>query len=433
MLAASLAQASGFQLLEQNASGLGRAFAGSAAVADDASTVFFNPAGMTELRDREITLGANLISLSAKFSDGGSGTGLPTIPGMPTYSGNGGDAGISALVPNAYLSWKLTDKLWGGLGLGAPFGLKTAYDGPWVGAAQAIHFEVKTLNINPSLAFKPNEQWSFGFGLNIQKLEADYLRNVSVLSPPAPGVPLPLSSSTVQFKADDWGWGWNVGLLFKPSADTRLGLAYRSQVRHTVKGDLRTAGAGGALLAAVADSKAEADIKLPDSVILSISQRLGPQWTLLGDLSWTGWSSIKKVDIVRSNSVAVPGADPSRQTGGVAQTLDTEFRDTWRVALGADYRVDEQWTLKSGLAYDQSPVKGPQTRLVSLPDGNRTWLSAGARWRPDADSKVDFGLARLFVQDVDIDNNQVAAGRGLVRGRYESRAWLLGLEYSRAF
>ncbi|WP_298235429.1 OmpP1/FadL family transporter [uncultured Azohydromonas sp.] len=441
LLGCSLAQAAGFQLLEQNASGLGNAYAGSAAIADNASTVFFNPAGMTELRERELSLGGTLVDLSAKFRDNGSSA------GALTGAGNGGDAGARALVPNAYLSWKLGERLWGGLGISAPFGLRTEYDSPWVGGAHAIHFDVKTININPSLAFKVNETLSLGAGLNYQKLRADYLRLISIgpLTLPPPVVPVtttvPLQQSTVLFKGDDWSWGWNVGALYKPTPDTRLGIAYRSAIKHTVSGSLTTGAPTGAegIVAAIGNSGAYTRIKLPETLIISAAQRVNPQWEVLGDVSWTGWNSIQDVNLVRSNAVAAP-VTPSGQAGGTAQTLEAKFRNSWRVALGANFRWNDAWTFRGGLAYDRTPVRGPATTLVSLPDANRTWLTLGAQWRPTNDDRVDFGLARILIRDADIDNDQgtsalspIQPPRGRVTGSYESDLWLLGVQYSRAF
>lgn len=423
LLGCSLAQAAGFQLLEQNASGIGNAYAGSAAIADNASTIFFNPAGMTELRDREVSLGGSLVDLSAEFTNRGSST--QTLSG----AGNGGDAGSRALLPNTYLSWKLGERLWGGLGISVPFGLRTEYE-PWVGSAHAIHFDVRTININPSLAFKVNETLSLGAGLNYQKLRADYLRTISTV----PVAGRPLNASTVLFKADDWSWGWNVGALYKPTPDTRLGISYRSAIKHTVSGELTTTAPTGAeaAVAALANSGAYTRIKLPETLIISAAQRVNPQWEALADLSWTRWSSIQDVNLVRSNAVALP-LNSSGLAGGTAQTLEARFRNTWRLALGANFRWNDAWTFKGGLAYDRTPVRGPATTLVSLPDANRTWLTLGAQWRPTNDDRVDFGLARIFIKDADIDSDQTAAGRGRVTGTYESKLWLLGVQYSRAF
>jgi long-chain fatty acid transport protein len=420
LLGCSLAQAAGFQLLEQNASGIANAYAGSAAVADNASTIFFNPAGMTQLRDREVSLGGSIVDISAKFHDAGSSTGLLT--------GDGGNAGTTNLVPNAYLSWRLGERLWGGVGLSAPFGLKTKYDSPWLGAAHAQSFEVKTININPSLAFKVDDTLSLGGGISYQKLDADYLRTIAIASQNS----VPFNLSTVRFKADDWAWGWNVGALFKPSADTRIGVSYRSAVKHTVDGNLTTTApaAAAATVAAVANSGANARIKLPDTFILSGVQRVNPQWEVLGDLSWTHWSTIQDVNIVRTSSTAVL-TGPTSAAGATAQTLQARFRNSWRAALGANYNYSADWTFKGGLAFDRTPVRAPETTLVSLPDGNRTWLSAGAQWRPSADSRVDFGLAYILVKDPHINNNGGTAG--LVSGSYDNRIWLMGVQYSQAF
>jgi long-chain fatty acid transport protein len=145
---------------------------------------------------------------------------------------------------------------------------------------------------------------------------------------------------------------------------------------------------------------------------------------LLGDLSWTGWSSIPKIDIVRTSGAAA---------GTVAQTLDTEFRDTWRVAVGANYKYNDAWKFKYGVAYDQTPVKGATTRLASLPDNNRIWLSTGAQWKLSQASTLDFGLAYLYLKDAQIQNNQAAAGRGALNGTYKDSGWVMGLQYSQSF
>ena len=426
LLGCSLAQAAGFQLLEQNASGIANAYAGSAAVADNASTIFFNPAGMTELREREISLGGSLVDISAEFSNRGSSTGLLSL------TGNGGDAGTRNLVPNAYLSWKLTDRLWGGIGISAPFGLKTEYDNPWVGGAHALHFDVKTININPSLAFKLNDTLSLGAGISYQKLDADYLRVIGIGPLPTPLGTAPLHLSTVRFEADDWSWGWNLGALFKPTSDTRIGVSYRSAIKHTVDGSLATTAPGAAapLVRAIAESGAQARIKLPDTFILSVAQRVNPQWEVLGDLSWTGWDSIQDVAIRRTGPTQ---ANPNAASGPPAQTLEARFRNSWRVAVGANYALNSAWTLKGGLAFDRTPVSSPEYTLVSLPDANRTWLSVGAQWRPNSNGRVDFGLTRILVKDTDINNDQTAQGRGRVTGTYDTRIWLLGVQYSHAF
>lgn len=391
------ASASGFQLLEQNASGLGNAYAGSAAVAEDASTIYFNPAGMTKLQDREVSVGLNAIRPSYKFTNNGT-TNPAAFGGGAATGGNGGDAGDWGYVPNGYMSWALSKDLYVGVGIGAPFGLKTEYDRNWVGRYQSIKFDIKTLNINPSVAYRLNDKVSVGFGLNWQKFDAEYVRQG------APG-------ALVTLNAKDSAWGWNAGALFQLSPATRLGVSYRSDIKYKLEGDIATAIPGGA-------GNVTADLKTPDTFILSLTHALNDRWDLLGDLSWTGWGKIPKLDIVRTS-------------GAVAQTLDTDFRNTWRAALGATYKYSDAWKLKFGVAYDQSPVKDAE-RLTSLPDNNRIWLSVGAQFAPSKTSRLDVGYAHLFVKDSQINNNQNPV-QGVVKGNYEADANILGVQYSMSF
>jgi len=409
-LLAGNASAAGFQLLEQNASGLGNAYAGSAAVAENASTIFYNPAGMTQLKDREFSTGLTAVGTSFKFNDTGSSV------GFLTGTSTGGDGGGWGFIPNAYMSWALNKDLYLGLGVGAPFGLKTEYENPWVGAAQSTMFDVRTYNINPSVAFRVNDKVSVGAGLNWQRLTADYLRQVAVVSAVTSVSPLALDLS-----GDSWGW--NVGALFTVSPATKLGVSYRSKVKYDLTGDIIITGPSAALNAA-RSSDAKASLELPDTLILSGTHQLSDKLQLLADISWTGWSSIPKLDVVRTSGAL---------TGDIAQTLDTDFRDSTRVAVGVNYQYRGDLKLKFGLAYDQTPVKGASTRLVSLPDNDRTWLSAGAQWAIGKDAVLDVGATYLLLKNSQIDNNQLVDGRGRVTGEFDANAWIFGLQYSRAF
>jgi long-chain fatty acid transport protein len=410
------AAAAGFALLEQNASGIGNAYAGSAAVADNASTIFYNPAGMTQLQAREFSVGLSMVKTSNEFSNNGSQV------GQLATTGTGGDAGGWGFIPNGYLSWALNPDLYIGVGFGAPFGLKTEYDAPWIGAAQAVSFDVKTYNINPSIAYRINPMVSVGAGFSWQRLEAEYIRRVAVGVPGVPATSV-LPATPVTLDADGDAWGWNLGALFTLSPSTKVGLSYRSTISHEIDGSLSV---DAPLSAASSDAKAE--IKLPDMFILSATQQIDQRWELLGDISWTGWGSLNKVDIVRTSGLA---------SGTIAQTLDTDFQDTWRIALGANYKLDDKWKLRFGLAWDETPVKGASTRLVSLPDEDRYWFSFGAQFVPAKNNRLDFGMAYLYVQDADIDNNQLNANpqlnRGRVTGTYENSVWIFGAQYSMSF
>lgn len=416
-LASGTASAAGFQLLEQNASGIGNAYAGSAAVAENASTIYFNPAGMTQLQAREVSAGLSLVRPSFKFTDQGSSAGA--------LSGGAQDAGDWAALPNAYLSWALDKDLYVGVGMGAPFGLITEYNRDWIGSAHSIKFDIKTININPSIAWRVNEKVSLGIGLNWQKMDVEYVRRAGIIT-----APLPLASTFATLKADDTAWGWNVGLLFNVSEATKLGVSYRSKVKHELKGTLDFAGAaeGRHPLGATTDSSASADVELPDTFFASFTHRLNARWELLGDVSWTGWSSIDKVDIMRASG---PLVGTPLET---AQVLDTDFQDTWRVALGTNYQLSDAWKLKFGVAFDETPVKNAEKRLTSLPDNDRIWFSFGGQWKPSKASALDMGVAYLFVDDTKINNGAANdATKGLVKGEYDSSVWILGAQYSMSF
>ncbi|MDH3210820.1 MAG: outer membrane protein transport protein, partial [Burkholderiaceae bacterium] len=192
----------------------------------------------------------------------------------------------------------------------------------------------------------------------------------------------------------------------------RLGVSHRSTIKYALDG-----GISGSL-----SIPASADLEVPDTFILSATHAVDDRWELLGDLSWTGWSSIDTVNITRKSD------------GAVIQPIDAKFDDTWRVAVGANYKYSDAWRLKGGLAYDQTPAPDAQHRLAALPDGDRIWLTLGAQWRPTKTSSMDVGAAYLYLKDTEINNNQVSAGRGLVKGRYDSSdVRILGVQYSMSF
>ena len=412
-----LASASGFQLLgEQSASTLGNAGAGSAAAAENASVQYYNPAAMTQLAGRNASFGLTLVNTSFTLNNQGS------VTGAFTNAGNGGDAGNLSVVPNAYLSWQLASDWWVGLGIGAPFGLKTEYSAPWVGSAHSNSFDIKTFNINPSIAWRANDWISLGAGVSWQRMEATYKKATAAGTTTIPGVgPVPLQLFNSTLDASDNSWNWNVGVLLTPAEKTKIGLSYRSTTEYTLSGSLDTGGPSMPVALGLSSS-ADAKIKLPDTFILSLAQGIGDNWELLGDISWTGWSSIPYVDIVRTSG---------RQAGTTALRLDPQFKDAWRFALGANYKFNEQFKLRTGIAYDNTPVPNAEHRLASLPDNNRTWLSVGMQYKPTKESALDVGFAYLFVQDAPI-NNLTATG-GLLRGNYDDSAWLLGAQYSTFF
>src|SRR5882762_84267 len=354
---ASQAHASAFALIEQSASGLGNSYAGAAASAEDASTIFYNPAGMSLLPGgMQVSAGLNLINLSAKFSDSGS----TNAPGRP-LGGNGGDAGGLAAVPNVYFAMDVAPNWKVGVGVSVPFGLKTEYDADWVGRFQAIKSDISTLNINPSVSYKLNEIVSLGFGLNYQRIDAEFTNAINIGA----------SEETAVIKAkDNSGWGFNLGAMFQVAPDTRLGVSYRSAIKYHLTGTATISSPG----VPFASANVNSDIKLPDSESIAVQHRLNPAWTLLADVSRTGWSKIKELKI-------------DLDAGGTLSNTPENFKNTWRVGVGAVHRYNDAWTMKMGFAYDQTPVNDTD-RTARLPDNNRLWLSFGGQYKVSKDSTL---------------------------------------------
>ena len=267
--AAGIAHGSGFQLMEQNASGLGNAYAGQAAAAENASTIFWNPAGMTRLPGRQASGALNIIKPKTEFANTGSAAPTPLNP----LGGNGGDAGDWAFVPNAYFSWQLAPQWWVGLGVTVPFGLKTEYDPTWLGRFQSRSAEIKTIDVNPSVAFKLSDAVSIGGGIGYQKAEVKFQRATLL------GAPFPVGTEgNIDLNIDDDSWGWNVGALFNIASTTRLGLTYRSGIEHDLTGPVRVTGPGGIAIAA---PSSRLTAKLPATFSVGVAHQLNPRWEML--------------------------------------------------------------------------------------------------------------------------------------------------------
>jgi long-chain fatty acid transport protein len=402
---AGTANAAGFALIEQSGSGMGNAFAGAAATAEDASTIFFNPAGIARLNGKQLAFAGHVIMLSAKFTDNGTST-LPLALGGGS-AGNGGDAGGTSFVPNLYFSMPLNERWFLGLGVNAPFGLVTEYDADWVGRFQGIKSDLRTININPTVAYKVNDALSIGFGVSYQMFDAE-LTNAQVVAGPAEGLS--------RLEADDDGYGWNIGVLWQAAPGTRLGASYRSAIDYTLEGDLNvTVGPVTAL-----STGATADVTLPDMFSLSLVQAINDRLDLLADVTFTKWSTVDSVPIV------VTG-------GATLDTLVLDFDDSWRYSLGLNYRWTDKFTGKFGVALDQSPVND-SNRTVRLPDTDRRWISIGGTYRVSDAGKLDFGYSHLFTSDSSINQsrgNPVLFGT--VSGTYEASIDILSVQYSMSF
>lgn len=399
LLTPGICLASGFALMEQSVSSMGTAYANGASGMDDASTIFFNPASMTRLEGKNASGGVHVIHTSTEFN--GKGTynaanpaiGLLGLGGVSTGNNRKDDISLTAAVPHGGYSQQLNDQMWVGLSINAPFGLKTKYDNNWVGRYLAIKSELKTVNINPSVAYRINDKASIGAGFNALYADGDLtnavdggllgsLQSISLGGGPIPGW-IPGTSkldSIGRVNGDDWGYGWNVGVLLKPLPNTRVGLQYRSKVDLTLKGNIRVSGPIVKL-----HTNARLNINLPSSASISILHNFSPKWALMSDVTWTKWNELDQLRVEISN--------------GSKNVTPLDWENTIRVAVGTSYQYNESWIFRSGVAYDQSPVPNNSTRTPRVPDADRYWLTFGTNYRYSKALSFDVSYAHLFVDD----------------------------------
>ncbi len=408
MLLGAHAHGAGFAIIEQSVTGLGSAFAGGAASAEDASTVYFNPAGMSRLGDSEYNLGLHVISPYSRFH----GDGTSKIGGVvPLTGGDGGEAGVTGYIPNFYYVRRLNSDFSFGLGVNAPFGLATDYNEGWEGRYHALKSEVLTININPSLSWKVSEHLSLGAGINVQYADVPELSNAidfatvcgayakssnpTVAASAATCAGLPTSrDGKVNLNGDDWSLGFNIGLLYQFTDATRVGVAYRSKVDHKLEGraDFTNTPTGLSNLGIFVDDAISADITLPETLSVSAYHELDPRLAVMGDVTWTRWDRFDELRVKFKNN---PQGD---------LVTPEQWDNSFRYSLGLSYRYDDRWTLRTGFAYDETPVPSAQLRTPRIPGNNRRWLALGASYRVSDHTKVDLGYAHLFVNDSPINN-----------------------------
>ncbi|MEO8484981.1 MAG: outer membrane protein transport protein [Betaproteobacteria bacterium] len=449
-LGAGHAQGAAFALQENSGSGLGNAFAGGAAVADDASSMWSNPATLSKRTTMEAAAAIHLITPSIKFKDDGS---LPAFG--QSLGGNGGDAGSTNIVPNMYIAVPINRQWVFGLGVNAPFGLVTEYDGDWLGRYQGVKSDVKTVNVNPAISFRPNENFAIGVGLNWQRIDAEFTSRVNYSGAiataaqaaaaggqiPAVAVPGIIAAtsgldSSATIDGDDSAWGWNVGLIYDYAPNSRIGVSYRSEMKYKISGNANfdnptptvppaLAPVVGLLTGAINstalyNSGITSDIKLPQIFNVSVFHRLNDRWDVMADAQWTGWSSIKELKFVRTNGV-------------VLQNTPENFDDAWRVSVGANYRYNDRWMFRGGFAWDQTPVNEAD-RSPRLPDEDRVWISFGAQYKHSNNLKFDGGFTYIQASDAGINQNAGSvAANGLIKGHYDANVTIFSVQGTYTF
>jgi long-chain fatty acid transport protein len=426
------AGASGFALIDQSTSSAGNAYAGAAAVAEDASTIYFNPAGLSLLQGSQTVVGVHGLAIDAKFSK----TSATSAVGSPATGGEGGNIGGNAAIPNFYYATQINQDMSFGIGVNAPFGLKSNYEPTWVGRYQATLSELKSVNINPTMAWKVSDTVSIGAGLNLQYFEAELSKNIDfgsicfgALGAAAPAVCgptgfLPQSrDGQARLTGNDWGYGWNVGAMFDLTKDTRLGVAYRSSIEHVVKGAVAytiPAGLPGPIAASPSftNTSVSTTIKTPEFLEVSVVSKIDSKLTLMGDVTWNGWSRLQELRVNFDN-------------GAPSSVVPEHWKDSWRFSVGANYQFSEYFKLRTGIAYEQSGIDDA-LRTATLPDSDRTWLAVGGNYRLSNGNSIDFAYAHGLIKNSTINHSEPPVG-GTIVGGYNSKVDIFSVQWVHRF
>lgn len=413
-MAGQNAHAAGFQLKENSAEGLGRSFAGSAAAPGDCSAVVNNPAAMGEFKTSCLQGDLTAIQFSTKFHGSGE-----DFLGRPLTGGNGGDGGLIQPVPATYYIRPINDQLSLGAAFSVPFGFSTEYNDQWVGRYEALKSKLESLALTFSASYRISDQFSLGGSIVAQRTSAELSQAIdfgTILAGPTNGAILPQEADGFgSLKGNDWGFGWGLGLLWKPTDADNFGFNFRSQIDHTIDGDgkfLVPSNIAPLLNGAFVNGPGKADFDTPSYASLSWWHTANQQWSFGVDVGYTHWSSFKKLVVDYSNP-----AQPD-------SVSIFDWKDTWFGSLGADYRLDDKWTLRAGVAVDQTPTRD-ETRTPRVPDGARTWLSFGLGYKVSDDMKIEAGYVHLWVDDGDI--NHTSATFSTLQGASESSSNLLAI------
>jgi long-chain fatty acid transport protein len=406
--ASSYSLAGGFAINEQSVSAMGTAFAGRSSSADDATTVFGNPAGMARLKREQVSVGAAAILARTDIDDVRS-----------TFGGsNDGDMVPTVVAPMGYYVKPVDDKWAVGVGVYVPFGLITDYESSFAGRYYGDKSEVRVITLQPTVSYRINDQLSVGFGPTINRVDGELTS--AVVNPLSPG----RNDGKVKIKGDDTALGFNAGLLFELDPRTRFGLTYRSKVDYSLKGDTTVSGSGFVLGSSAGKYDASLDLETPESVDFSVTRELNDTWTLYAGSTWTRWSRLEEIKVENKGVGGLLG--PALTT----ITEEQDWRDTWSYAVGAAYKLNRQWTLRAGLAYDQSPARN-EFRSPRIPTDDRKILSLGAAWSPNDDMTIDVAYSYLKEDDAEID--QSSPGKGAYQATFKNSAHGLGAQVTYRF
>ncbi|MDD1968216.1 OmpP1/FadL family transporter [Pseudomonas sp. NPDC090203] len=415
-LASTQIFASGFALNEQSISGMGTGYAGRSSAADDASTVYGNPAGMSRLKRQQVTVGVAAIDAKTDISD---------TSGRSSGSNKGDMVPFTAVPMGFYVN--PVDEHWAfGLGVYAPYGLVTDYENGFQGRNFGSKSIVKVVTFQPTVSYAFNDKVSIGFGPTINRISGALESTLNLSGVTAPITGRGAGDGRVQVKGDDVGYGFNAGILVQATDSTSVGLTYHSKVTYKLEGHTEINPGSGVPPALLSAGRYDAKLNLdtPESVDFSVTQAMNDAWKVYAGATWTRWSRLE--DITVKNSGVSGGALAPRLFGTI--TEEQNWHDTWAYALGTSYQLNKQWVLRTGLTFDQSPTNN-ENRSPRIPTGDRTIFSLGAGYSPTEDITIDVAYSYLKEEDVKV-RNASALGQ-TYNAKYENSAngFGLGLTY----
>ncbi|GGC76863.1 OmpP1/FadL family transporter [Undibacterium terreum] len=450
------ALASGYRFGSQSVSAQGTADA-NGAEANDASTIFYNPAGMSRLEGTQFMVGATVVVPHSTYTDAGSTRFTRTPAGGTAASDYVPD---SVTAPSLYLSHQLNDRWTVGVGMFVPYGTKINYGNTWTGRYALSDIKLESVAFNPSASFKLNEHHSFGFGISAEYMKASLGQAVDIPGSVAALAGTPTSAALVKQiialggnpaalaavhdghgsnSGKDWGFGFNLGYMFTLDESTRFGLSYRSSVVHSLEGNtiwdfssVTTDPVVNKVLAASshrANSAALVDLRTPETLSGNVFHRLNDRWDLMADVTWTRNSRMGDVHI------QFPGTTEGDEV------IRQQWKNTTRVSIGANYHYNDSLTLRGGLSHDQSPVPNDTLRHAGFPDSDRTQFSLGLNYKLSPKSSIDVAYSYLDFKDAPLNytNNCSPLSTGCTgngettRGTFKTNLQLVGIAYNYKF
>ncbi|WP_394166863.1 outer membrane protein transport protein [Photobacterium piscicola] len=398
------AAAAGFQLAEYSATGLGRAFAGEAAMADNASAQFRNPAMLTYLKGIQVSAGAIYVDPNIDID------GRHTLFGQTSTS----DFANNAIIPNFYFSRPLTDKATIGIAFGTHFGMRTDLGTDFKAAMFGNQAEVHTVEINPNLGYKINDQLSVGAGVRYVMASGHF----GAASPIAlPGM-IQKGQHLKYMEGEDNAWGWQAGTAWQINANNRIGVSYQSAVKLNLEGHANGVAFDGFKNGSYAGTL---PLELPASAEIASFHQLNDQWAIHASVNWTDWSSFEKLE------ADIP------QLGGNHHIKNEYWKDNYRFAIGTTYQATNKLVLRSGVAYDTSAVD-EANRTQTIPETDRTWLSVGAGYAWSENLTFDAGFTYIFAKEAKmLEQEQEMPMLGKFEGQTSGHIWLAGVQASYRF